>query len=144
MPITVSVAIDRPIERVFEFMADFANNPKWQYTCLASSKVSEGPIGVRTAFVEQLRVMGMRGNVTLEVTEYEAPSKLGFKATPFGPIAPMASFTLGTADGATRVTLVANPNPRGPFKLLSPFISWWAAGLWNKHFRQLKKVLEEG
>lgn len=44
------VTIHRPLEEVFAFVADFENVPKWNYYVQEVSKLSEGPVGVGTAF----------------------------------------------------------------------------------------------
>jgi len=46
--------VDRPVNNVFQFVADFENMPKWNYYVVQVSKLTPGPIGIGTTF-KQLR-----------------------------------------------------------------------------------------
>jgi carbon monoxide dehydrogenase subunit G len=47
---TNQITIDRPIDEVFGFVADFENVPKWNYYVLDVRKTSDGPVGEGTTF----------------------------------------------------------------------------------------------
>ena len=143
MAIEVSQNINRPVDQVFEYVTHMENNPEWEPAVLEVTKTSEGPIAVGTVFRQGVRAMGKQGVVNLEITEYEPNERFGFRAlNPFGPIQPRSWWTFEQADEETKITFVADPNPRGLFKIMSPLISWWATRLWTKNFATLKQVLE--
>lgn len=48
--VEVSTTIDRPTERVFAFVEDAANIPKWDSDLIKATKTSDGPTGVGTTF----------------------------------------------------------------------------------------------
>ena len=58
------------------------------------------------------------------------------------PISPTASLTFEQANGGTRVTFRGEPNPVGPFKVLSPLISRQGQRMWDKRLAGLKSTLE--
>lgn len=45
-----SIQIDRPIDVVFAFLADFENVPKWNYFVVEVKKTSAGPVGLGTTY----------------------------------------------------------------------------------------------
>jgi uncharacterized membrane protein len=45
-----AVRIDRPIEDVFAFLADFENIPKWNYYVVDVKKISHGPVSVGSRY----------------------------------------------------------------------------------------------
>ena len=46
----ITIDVDRPVEEVFAFLADFENVPKWNYFVLRVTKTSDGPIAVGTTY----------------------------------------------------------------------------------------------
>jgi hypothetical protein len=44
------LAINRPVEEVFDFVADERNEPSYNPRMLRAEKVSDGPIGLGTRF----------------------------------------------------------------------------------------------
>jgi uncharacterized membrane protein len=42
--------IKRPISEIFHFLSNFENMPKWNYFVVNVKKISDGPIGINTAF----------------------------------------------------------------------------------------------
>lgn len=115
-----SVVISRPVEDVFDFMADPENDMKWQSGVLDSRKTSEGPKGVGTTEESEIQFLGRRIKSTLEVTQYEPNRKIQYKTTS-GPIPFEAKYILNSlADGDTKVTIDAEGDVGGFFKLAEP------------------------
>jgi hypothetical protein len=48
-----SIVIGRPIDVVFRFVHDPANDASWQTTLIESTKVDESPVGVGTQIQER-------------------------------------------------------------------------------------------
>ena len=65
------IDIERPIEDVFAYLADFENIPAWNYAIVETEKMSDGPVGVRTTYRQVLSVPS-RSEETIEVTDYQA------------------------------------------------------------------------
>ena len=57
----------------------------------------------------------------MRYTTVEPNRKIEFEAM-VGPISPTARLTFEQANGATKVIFRGEPNPVGPFKVLSPLI----------------------
>ena len=72
--------IDRPIDEVFGRLADLDGYGTWmRRTGLfrRSRQTSDGPVGRGTAYSDATRMGTFRG----EVTDYEAPARIGFNET---------------------------------------------------------------
>ena len=72
--------IDRPISDVFARLADLDGYRTWmRRTGLfrRSGQTSDGPLGPGTAYFDATRMGAFRG----EVTDYEPPSRIGFRET---------------------------------------------------------------
>jgi hypothetical protein len=62
------ILIERPVEEVFDFVADQRNEPIYNPRMLQSEKITDGPIGVGTRFRATAR-SGRRGvEMLIEVT----------------------------------------------------------------------------
>ena len=64
----LNINIYRPLPQVFRFVAMPENDFQWQYGTLASSRISEGEMGVGTVFRTVSHVMGHRIDSVYEVT----------------------------------------------------------------------------
>lgn len=47
-----TIRIDRPVGEVFAFLSDFENIPKWNYYVLEVRRLSEGPTGIGTTYLQ--------------------------------------------------------------------------------------------
>jgi hypothetical protein len=72
-----SILIRRPVEEVFDFVADERNEPTYNPQMASVEKTTPGPIGVGTLW-HVVTTSGKRSTpFELEVTEYTRPSRLG-------------------------------------------------------------------
>jgi uncharacterized membrane protein len=91
---TNQITIDRPIDEVFGFVADFENVPKWNYYVLDVRKTSDGPVGVGTTFhqvrktdEQDFRIVVYRPDrqVTIETLPSSKPEfEMSFRFEPKG------------------------------------------------------------
>jgi hypothetical protein len=68
--------IDRPIDQVFNFLADGTNDPKFSPRVQEIRKTTDGPIGVGTVFESSVKDAGMKSNRKFELTTFDAPTKI--------------------------------------------------------------------
>ena len=98
-----SVVISRPAERVFAFVSDFENDPRWSGVTRVR-RTSSGPVGVGTTLQLRQRFLGRHLEVVLEVVRYE-PGRVITVQTTSGRFVSMAGTRLAEpADDATRLT----------------------------------------
>jgi uncharacterized protein YndB with AHSA1/START domain len=97
------VVIDRPIEVVFAFLTDPANDRRWRIHVVAID--AEGEPGVGRRIRQTIPGPGGRGiPADIEVTEYVPPTVYAF-AVVAGPVRPVGRFRLRPVDGGTEVEL---------------------------------------
>jgi hypothetical protein len=68
--------IERPVEDVFDFVADERNEPRFNPRMLRVEKVSRGPIGLGTRFSAEMATGRRRTRMTIEFTGFERPWRL--------------------------------------------------------------------
>jgi len=71
------VQIDRPIEEVFGFVADFRNVPKWNSSVRTVEQETEGPVGLNTLYRQVRRHDEQR----FKITEYNPPRGVSVETT---------------------------------------------------------------
>lgn len=73
--------IARPIEEVFEYVSTPENDPTWVSASLRHERTTPGPMRVGTATEEDVKFLGRTATYTWEVTEYEPPNIVTYRAT---------------------------------------------------------------
>jgi uncharacterized protein YndB with AHSA1/START domain len=71
-----SAVIDRPINQVFEFLADGTNDPKFSPRVQQIRQTTDGPVDVGTVFESTVKDAGMTTRRQFEITEVQAPTKI--------------------------------------------------------------------
>ena len=135
-----TVRIDRPVEDVFAFLADFENIPRWNYAIVETRQTSDGPVGVGATYL-QVRSMPSRSEETFEVTEFEPIRRLAIRGG-FGPLEGTMTYELEPEDGRTRLTNSAQLEGRGLAKLAAPLASGRIAEAVSENLTTLKRLLE--
>ena len=136
-----TIVINRPIEEVFAFLTNPDNAPLWQGSVLESKQTSEGPVGVGTSGQVVSQFLGRRMESTWQVTEYELNKKASLKTTS-GPIAYENFATLEAVDEGTNVTLVAEYEVGGFFKLAESILARMAQRQADTDYANLKDLVE--
>lgn len=136
-----TVVINRPIEEVFAFLAKQSNSSQWRGSVLESKQTSEGPVGVGTTGQVTSQFLGRRTESTWEVTEYELNRKTALRSTS-GPIPYEQSATFESVDEGTKVTLVAEYEVGGFFKLAEPIVARMGERQAETDFANLKDLVE--
>lgn len=98
-----SVIIAQSPQVVFDFLAKPANLPVYDSSITSSEQVGDGPVGVGTRVRGTSKVMGRSFDWTTEVTEFDPPRRMVYRAVE-GKLEFTVAFTTEPADGGTRVT----------------------------------------
>jgi Polyketide cyclase / dehydrase and lipid transport len=70
------IVIERPVDEVFDFVADARNEPRYNPRMLRAEKLTPGPVGLGTRFRDEFKSVGRPAEVTIEVVGYERPRRL--------------------------------------------------------------------
>lgn len=71
MQLNMEIVIDGSLDEVFEMWADKERSPEWAAPVEEVRKLTDGPIGVGTKFLEIARIPGGRVEDTIEITAYQ-------------------------------------------------------------------------
>jgi uncharacterized protein YndB with AHSA1/START domain len=137
--------IDRPISDVFARLADLDGYRTWmRRTGLfrRSGQTSEGPLALGTAYFDATRMGTFHG----EVTEYEPPTRLGFRETLrwFGSdlMEARPEYTLKADQDKTIVHHVAEGELFGVMRLMKPVAALLARRERARTVESLRRSLE--
>jgi carbon monoxide dehydrogenase subunit G len=117
-----TVLVKRPIEQVFDFLADGENDKKFSSRVLAIAKTTEGPPAVGTVFASTVKDAGVKTKREFELVEFERPTKLRWRELSKAPVVvPSGGYDLESEGEGTRVTLFNELEGRGFGKLIVGF-----------------------
>jgi uncharacterized protein YndB with AHSA1/START domain len=138
-----TLTIQRPVEDVFAFLADFENLPSWNYAIVETEKTSPGPVGVGTTY-RQLRSIPSKSEEGFQVTVFEPTSRLEIHGD-IGPFTATISYLLAPTNDGTRLTNVVDLQPAsGPLRLLAPLAASRVKTAVAANLDTLKQLLETG
>jgi uncharacterized protein YndB with AHSA1/START domain len=119
--ITGSIEIGRPVEEVFDLVADQRNEPLYNPDMLSSEKVTDGPIDVGTRFAATSRSFGRPVSMVIEFTAVERPNRLASKSYTEGMVLE-GGLTFEAVPGGTRMSWAWTLHPTGVTRLLGPLV----------------------
>jgi dehydrogenase/reductase SDR family protein 12 len=142
MRVEESVEIDRPLQKVFNYVSDVGNYPDWMAHVLEVRKDTPGPPQENERFVVAIKSVGRRFETPYERTSYEADRRYTDRAVG-GPIPNQRwhSDFQEVPDG-TRFTRGVDVESGGLLKLLEPLQKRAAERQLKKDLQTLKQVLE--
>ena len=70
------ILIGRPVEEVFDFVADQSNEPQYNPQMVRAEKITPGPVGTGTKFRSAVASMGRTAEMLIECTSYDRPRRL--------------------------------------------------------------------
>ncbi len=138
-----TVAIAQPIERVWAFVMDEANDPLWQTTLTDVRRLSEGPMAVGTRVSESRRFLGRTIETVWEMTECEAPHRSSI-ASVKAPFAWQGTYALEETGEGTRFTIRLQGSPGGFFRIAEPLLERFVRREMAGNLGNLNDVLEAG
>ena len=137
----LSIAIDRPPEDVFAYLADVSNLTEWQSGVHSAEVEGGGAATAGARVVESRTMLGKEMTTTLEIVDFEPPRLFTLRALD-GPALLTIRHELEPSGGETELRVVVE----GEVKHMPGF----AAGLmmrgaerqFRKDFERLKRLLE--
>lgn len=139
--VELSVVINRPVPEVFAYITNPANNATWQEGLVESRLESPGPMGVGAKVTDVRKFLGRDMNSKLEVTAFE-PNKKFVEKVVSGPLQFEIIQTFEPAGDGTRMSLVAQGEPGGFFKLAEGMVQKQLQTQLEGDAQRLKKALE--
>ncbi len=141
MRIEESVEINRPLDEVYEYVANPENLPEWAGTAIEIRKETPGPLQEGSTFTAVAKFLGRRIETPFEVTAHEFPRLHSHKSTG-GPFPAEWTLTFEEVAGGTRYTQVSEGEPGGFFGLVGPLLERVARRQLRTDLENLKDLLE--
>lgn len=140
MRFTNAITIRRRPADVFAFLSRFENVPRWNYAITETRKVSAGPVGVGSRYV-QTRTVPSHSEESFEITEYEPDRRLSIKGT-LGRFPAEATYAIEAIGDATRLTNDVELQPTGLLSVVAPLAASRVRAAVANNLEALKNILE--
>jgi uncharacterized protein YndB with AHSA1/START domain len=138
-----TVVIDRPIEEVFDFLADGENDPKFSPRVLEIRKTTDGPPGEGTVYASTVKDAGMKTKREFKLTEFERPTRIRWTEVSKNLVtAPEGGYDLAQEGTGTRLTVYNVLEGHGPGKLIAPLALRAARKSADDFGRSIKTAVE--
>jgi uncharacterized protein YndB with AHSA1/START domain len=142
MRIEESVGINRPLEEVFDYVANYENLPEWSGIVLEVQKGTEGQLQEGGRFTVVAKFLGRRFGTPFEVSAHQPP-RCHSDRSMGGAFEQEYTYTFEeTAGGGTRFTQVAEGEPGGFFRLAGPLLEMAGRRQFRADLQTLKDLLE--
>ena len=139
--ITGEVTIKAPVDEVFDLVADERNEPKYNPRMVRAEKVTEGPVGAGARFIAEPKGAGRRGQMTLEVLEYDRPRRLHtLVRSSYMRVDGTVSFE--AVDGGTKLRWDWDMRLIGPMRVMSPVLAVVGPRWERRNWLGLKEYME--
>jgi hypothetical protein len=135
------IVIERPVEEVFDFVADARNEPCYNRRLRHAVQITAGPVGRGTRFREETIMLGRPVVTLIEHTAYERPRRL-VSAIQMATMDIQGALTFDPVPGGTRMRWSWDLAPRGVFRLLTPLIARFGPRFERSNWANLKRFLE--
>lgn len=134
------ITIGRPIEEVYEVLADATNDPQWCPPVKECRQISTGN-GV-TRYEAQVKPGPRRLTNRFELRTEKRPNRIDWTGSnEMGDFD--GHYLLREVDGGTHVEMVSNLDIHGPMKLLSPVMAALSRANARDQCERLKQLLEQ-
>ena len=138
------IEIERPAGEVFDYIANFENNPEWQDGMQTAAYITDPPHGKGSEYEQTAKFMGRSVETRFEITDFQPgksvtiesrestfPIKVTRTVEPLGP-------------SRTRVRAEISGGPGGLMRIFAPLAGRLAQHSINADYQRLKEKLESG
>ncbi|HTY72282.1 MAG TPA: SRPBCC family protein [Actinomycetes bacterium] len=137
MKVDVSVSVARPIDEVFDAMADTRNEPSWNSQVSSSTLDTGEPIGQGSRFT----TVNRGRSYTAVITTYERPHRLAYEVSN-AQLRIVGALDFTESDGATLIKGDFDFRPHGLMTVLLPLMGPAIRKDFPKQFASFKDYCE--
>ena len=137
---THTVTINRPVNEVFDFVADPSNEPEWHYDVKEILRPKNGPLQLGETF-EWVVKAGSTNTYEVEITGFE-PNRFIELTARKGPVLPVLTHTFQPDRDRTRYTRRVRFETKGLLRVLAPIMNRISNP--NRRWAENLKTLLEG
>ena len=136
-----TVEIQRPVEEVWAYVMEPANNPGWQGPIVEVRRPEGLPLEVGTEFTQVASFLGKRFEITLVMTVL-SPTTRSAVRTSSGPVRLDGHYRFEQVEAGTRFTTEGEVEAHGFFSVAEPVFAAVARREWASSCEMLKQLLE--
>jgi hypothetical protein len=135
------ITIARPVDVVFDYVADQSHEPQYNPRMVRAEKITPGPVGKGTQFRSAVASMGRTAEMLIECTRYDRPT-LFASVTTMRQADISYTLTFEPVAAGTRMRWSGQVRPKGAVRLPGPVITWMGVRQEQRIWTSLKKHLE--
>lgn len=136
----VTLHLNRPVDQVFAFLADYQNLRTWQSDLIENEQLTEGPLRVGTCFREVRRTGPGKSEIQGKITDFEPNKRFSTRTTTKPQVT--VSYSLEGENGGTRLNYKFVMLTSGMMRLLEPLMAGPIKKDTESDFKKLKEILE--
>ena len=136
-----TITIARKPAAVFGYLADLENLPEWNYAIQQTRKVTAGPVGVGSRYL-QTRTIPVHREEGLEVIEFDPDRSLTLRGR-LNSFRALISYTLCPDGNTTALTNTVDLQPLRALNLLAPIATHRIQSAVAANLNVLKQTLEQ-
>ena len=140
--VTATVDVNRPASEVFAFLADFANNPRWQGGMRSAHWTSEPPHGVGSTYEQVASFLGKEVRSSFEVEEFAPGASVTIRSTSGSFPIRVTRTVEPLGEARSRVTAHVAGDPSGFYRVAAPLLGWMVRRSVRRDYRRLRELLE--
>jgi uncharacterized protein YndB with AHSA1/START domain len=138
-----SILIDKPVEEVWKYVVDQEEAPHWAVGVKDIRYITDPPLRLGSKAAWTQTFVGLDIDAIHEVVEFEPYKVLTFKSDN-GPFPVTYRYTFESTPNGTKLTMVAEGEPAGFFKLATPLLTNIANRTMYHSLENLKDLAEAG
>ncbi len=135
------IIIGRPVEEVFDFVADEGNEPRYNPRMVLAERISGAAIGVGTRYRAELKTVGGPMPLIIEFTGYDRPHRLA-SLSRSSMMEAEGALTFEPVPGGTRMCWLWEVRPRGAMRVMAPLVGLIGRRQERSIWTGLKRLLE--
>lgn len=140
--VETSTTIHRPAGVVFDYLADFENNPAWQRGMVEARWTSEPPIRVGSTYDQIARFLGKEIRTSFEVTHLGPGTSISIASVVSTFPIQVTRRVEALADDRCRVSALVSGDASGVFRLAEPMARFLVGRSVRADYARLKQILE--
>jgi uncharacterized protein YndB with AHSA1/START domain len=135
------IVIERPVEEVFDFVADERNEPRYNPRMLSAELVSDEPIGSGSRFRAKLKTPGRTMQMVVEFTDFDRPRRLA-STTHSSMMETTGALTFEPRALGTLMRWSWDVRPRGPMRVFPAAVGVIGRRQEKRIWGNLKRLLD--
>lgn len=141
--ITGRTSFARPVEEVFDLLADPRNEPRYNPLVVSAVMATPEPVGVGSRFVQRAGSFGRTGEVAIEVVEYVRLERLAFVIRSAG-IDVRGRLAFSPEPSGCSVSWTWAMRPVGGWRVLTPLLALTGRRLERRVWDRMRRYVDAG